>query len=485
MSAAEACAPQVVETHSAVVVLLGELAYKVKKPVDLGFLDFSTREAREAVCHREVELNRRLSPDVYLGVWDLVGPDGRPTEHVVVMRRMPAERALSRLVQQGQDVRDDLRRLARLVAAFHSTARTSPEIARAGSPEALQALWDTGLTQLVGTGGLDPAKVERLRHLATRYLAGRGPLLAERQREGRVRDGHGDLLAADVYCLPDGPRVLDCIEFDDALRHGDVLLDVAFLAMDLEDLGRPDLGRVFLDDYEEFSGQSQPVSLARHYVAYRAQVRSKVTFLRWQQGDDAARAHGTALADLALRHLERAAVRLVLVGGLPGTGKSTVAAGLADARGWALVRSDVLRKQLAGLPPAATAASSYGTGLYTAERTQQVYDALLDRARTALGRGESVVLDATWSSQAQRDAACRVAEQTSSELVELCCSAPLGVTAVRMRRRTASGQDASDADAATARAMADRFDSWPTAVLLTTDRERREVLADAQRSAGP
>lgn len=474
----------VVETHSALLFLVGERVYKVKKPVSLGFLDFSTREARHAVCHAEVELNRRLAPDVYLGVHDLVGTDGRPYEHLVVMRRMPRDRALSALLDAGHDVTEELRRLARLLAAFHATARTSPAITAAGSVDSVRRNWESGLAQLgefVGTV-LDASAYERLCRLSSRYLAGRGPLFALRQVEGRIRDGHGDLLSADIYCLADGPRVLDCIEFDDRLRYGDVLLDVAFLAMDLADRGHAELGTLFLRLYEEFSGQYQPTSLTRHYVAYRAQVRSKVSCLRWAQGDEPSRQSAQQLADLAVQQLEEAAVRLVLVGGLPGTGKSTLAAALADRYGWTLLRSDVVRKQLAGLRPDARTAAALDEGLYGTVSTTRTYEELLSRARTALQLGESVVLDASWSDPAWREAARQVAVATTSDLVELCCEAPPDVAAARLAERGAHGRDPSDADSDVAAWMARRFASWPEAEHLDTRAIPSRVLADAVRA---
>ena len=463
------------ETHSAVLFGMGDRVYKVKKPVDLGFLDFSTRELREAVCHREVELNRRLAPDVYLGVHDIVDEHGRPVDHAVVMRRLPADRSLQALVGAGAPVGDGLRDLARLLAAFHATAERSDAVDAAGSPESVRRNWSDGLADLARFVGpvVDLVTFERLRALSAHYLDGRGRLLAQRRELGRLRDGHGDLLAADVYLMPDGPRVLDCIEFDDDLRYGDVLLDVAFLAMDLEDLGHPELGRAFLAAYEEHSGQVQPASLLHHYTAYRALVRCKVTCLRWEQGDTVSRRHAQRLAALAVRHLDAAQVRLVLVGGLPGTGKSTLAAGLADERGWTLLRSDVVRKQTAS-----------GPVLYDADATDAVYGTLLLRARTALSLGESVVLDASWSDDGWRDRAAQVAHDTASVLVELQCEAPTDVADARMRVRARQGRDPSDATPAVARSMATRFAAWPSALHLDTTLGLTQITSQAQALMG-
>jgi aminoglycoside phosphotransferase family enzyme/predicted kinase len=464
----------VTETHVSVVVFVGDRAYKLKKPVAMGFLDFSTREAREAACRREVELNRRLAPDVYLGVADVSGPDGRPCDHLVVMRRMPAERRLAALVRTGADVDDGVRQVARLVAAFHERAATSPEIALAGSVASVRRNWEDNFQQMapfVGTV-LDPEQATRVECLARRYLEGRGALFSRRLAFGMVRDGHGDLLAEDVFLLDDGPRVLDCIEFDDRLRWGDVLADVAFLAMDLERLGAPDLGARFLDRYREFSGHPHPRTLAEHYVAYRAHVRTKVACLRHAQGDPAAAGEAADLLALCRRHLERGRVRMALVGGLPGTGKSTLAAALADAAGWSLLRSDEMRRDLGRN----TGPAAYRSGAYSDASVSVTYRELLARARTALALGEPVVLDASWRHEAWRAMARRVAEETCSDVVELCCEVPIEVAAARLAARTG---DLSDARTATLAAMTADFDRWPEAAVIDTSGEPATSVAAA------
>ena len=469
------------ETHTAIVVFLADLAYKVKKPVSLGFLDFSTRQAREAACHREVELNRRLAPDVYLGVADVVGPDGHLCDHLVVMRRMPQDRRLSTLVSSGADVTAELRRIARVVAAFHSRAETSSTISEAATPDTLRRNWDENFEQLAPFVGdvLDAEACAEVEQLAHRYLEGRAPLLDRRMAEGRVRDGHGDLLADDIFCLEDGPRILDCIEFDDRLRHGDVLADVAFLAMDLERLGAPGLAERFLAWYREFSGETYPASLSEHYVAYRAQVRTKVACVRHSQGDTEGAAAAARLLAMARHHLRAGRVRMVLVGGLPGTGKSTLAAGAADSCGWVLLRSDEVRKELAGVPYDQSVPSDYRQGLYSPERTSEVYAEILGRARRALSMGESVVLDASWSDASRRDAATEVAAETSSEMVELECRLPRDEALARIRGRARAGGDPSDADEKVARAMAAEAAPWPSAIQVDTSGPREQALEAA------
>jgi aminoglycoside phosphotransferase family enzyme/predicted kinase len=476
----------ITETHISVLISIGDRVYKLKKPVDFGFLNFSDRRRRERACHREVELNRRLAPDVYLGVADVLGVDGEPCDHLVVMRRMPPERRLATLVRDGVPVDGVLADVARRIAAFHAAASTSEEIAAAGRRDAVQAIWESSFAQLAPFIGpvLDPATCERVAKLVRRYLAGRGQLFDRRIALGAVRDGHGDLQAEDIFCLDDGPRILDCIEFDDELRHGDVVADVAFLAMDLERLGAPGSARSFLARYREFSGETYPQSLAHHYIASRAHVRCKVNCLRHGQGDTGAATAARSLLDLAAHHLEAARVRLVLVGGLPGTGKSTMAAALADATGWSVLRSDEVRKDVAGIPHTTPAHAAPGEGLYRPEMTGATYDAVLGRARTALLLGETVIVDASWSAARHREAAREVADATSSDLVELCCVTPASVAEERIRSRLAAGGDPSDATPAVAAAMAGRFDPWPSSSTVDSGGALDLSLAQALAAAG-
>ena len=469
------------ETHSAIVVLFGDRAYKLKKPVDLGFLDFTTRTAREAVLRHELELNRRLAPDVYVGIADIIGPDGAPCDHLLVMLRMPEERRLSSLVQRGAATDDELRDIARVVATFHARADRDDEIARAGSPEVVTAKIERDLDELGRFAGriLPPDTLQSVAMAARTYLAGRHRLLHARVRSGCVCDGHGDLLADDVFCLSDGPRILDCIEFDDSLRHGDVLADVAFLAMDLERLGAADLGASFLRWYGEFSDEHHPVSLAHYYVAFRALIRAKVACVRADQGDPQATTEARELLDLAARHLRDGRVRLVLVGGAPGTGKTTVARGLGDALGWTVLRSDVVRKELAGLAPDADATAPLRTGLYSDASTRRTYDELLRRARAALELGESVVLDASWARAPDRYRAEQVAADTRRELVPLECRAPEGIAAARIRARRAAGNDASDVTVEAAHVLRREADVWEGAISVDTTGSGPEATARA------
>jgi aminoglycoside phosphotransferase family enzyme/predicted kinase len=460
------------ETHIGVVFLIGQLAYKLKKPVRTAFLDFSTRQRRLAACQREVELNRRLAPDVYLGVADVTDVDGQPCEHLVVMRRMPEDRRLATLLGTGAPLDDPVRALARMLAAFHARARRDPEITAAGGRDALRARWTDSFEELRRFRGtvLDDALVAELQRRALRFLDGRGPLLAARQHAGRVVDGHGDLLTSDIFLLDDGPRVLDCLEFDDRLRYLDGLDDAAFLAMDLEYRGAAELGDRFLDWYAEFAGDPAPTALRHHYIAYRALVRTKVACLRSEQGEGTVQEESSQQAQryarIAARHLHAGEVRLVLVGGLPGTGKSTLSNALAGELGMVVLSSDRVRKELHGLAPHQPAAAAYQRGLYSPAATERTYTELLTRAGRCLAHGESVVLDASWTHAMHRAAATELSRSAHAELVALHCTASPEVIARRLRDRTGS---TSDADEAIGRAVAAHADPWPQATSISTD----------------
>jgi uncharacterized protein len=458
---------QVAETHSAVVFFVGDRAYKLKKPVDLGFLDFSTAAARAAACAREVELNRRYAPDVYLGLAEIRGTDGEVCDHLVVMRRMPAARRLSALVQAGAPVTDTVRQVARIVAAQHAAAPRGPQIDEQGGRDALRKRWADNFDQVRQSAGdvMDPAVVADVQQLAWEFLAGRKALFDARVGAGRIVDGHGDLLAGDIFCLDDGPRILDCLDFDDRLRWLDGLDDAACLAMDLEHLGEPPLADRFIRWYAEYSGDPAPPSLCHHYIAYRAFVRAKVAGLRSGQGDPGAAREARRLADIADGHLREGAVALVLIGGLPGTGKSALAGAVAGRLGATVLSSDRIRKELAGLPAAHQPAVPYGSGIYAPTFTDATYAELLRRAGVLLGQGELVLADASWTSAGQRAAAASAARSAGARLIQLQCTAPADITGQRLRSRISG---ASDADRDIARRMAADMAAWPEAVTIDT-----------------
>jgi uncharacterized protein len=464
-----------VETHVSILALADERVWKLKKAVRFPFVDLSTPELRRSNAEREVALNRRFAPDVYVGTVPLVDHGGEVVDTLVEMRRMPDERRLASMAVISDPTRC-VDRIATDFARIHQDAPSGREIDRAGLPATLTSLWSSNLDELQPFAGsiLDPEALVRVGVDAHRYIAGRHELFEQRIAGGRIRDGHGDLLADDVFCLDDGPRFLDCLEFDDALRFGDVVADIGFLAMDLERLGRADLAHRLLDRYRVASGDSWPASLADFYVAYRALVRSKVACLSL---DNAPGAGTTArqLLSLSGRHLARGRIRLVLVGGAPATGKTTLSGELSRRTGWEVLHSDEVRKQLAGLAPTTSAADSLDWGLYTAEWNARTYGAVLESARRGLERGESVILDASWADPTRRAEAARVAAASASDLIAFVLTAPADVADVRAAARARTHADASDASANITARLRSRFAPWPAATPLDAT-EPMEVL---------
>lgn len=475
----------VAETHISTVFFAGDRAYKLLKPLRTGFLDHSTVQQRKVACDREVALNRRLSPDVYLGVSDIVENDV-VADHLIVMRRLPADRRFAALLHTRE--RDSaVRSVARAVAVFHASLPPDERAARMASREGVRALWDSNFDDMRRFGGtVLPANVlEAVEALAADYLAGRDRLFHHRIANGYARDGHGDLLADDIFCLDDGPRIIDCLAFDDDLRVGDVLLDVAFLVMDLERLAGNETAQSFLAHYQSFADERHPRTLMHHYVAYRALVRCKVNCLRAGQGASEAVEEARRHLDLVHQRLRAGRPRLVLVGGAPGTGKTTTASEISRVTGFALLTSDELRKDLAGVAHDQHAFAKLGEGIYSSDSTQRMYTELVRRARELLELGESVVLDASWTSAAMRALARDVAAETHSEIVELRCVLDPTVASERIAKRLAHEQSASDATPEIARALASAADPWPESTPLDTGEPPDRVVAEAAALIGP
>jgi aminoglycoside phosphotransferase family enzyme len=365
------------ETHTGVVVLVGDRAFKAKKPVLTDFLDFRTPQRRERACRREVELNRRLAPDSYLGVAHLSDPTGGPAEPVVVMRRYRDEDRLASIATRGPDesVRVALDSIAAVLAAFHERAERGPVIDAQGEPGAIDRRWRDNLLELNRHDDtLASESLSRVERLAAEFISGREPLFGCRIDAGLIVDGHGDLLADDIFCGQDQPALLDCLEFDDDLRYVDCIDDAAFLAMDLEFLGRKDFGDHFLERYAAHSARSAPAALQHFYIAYRAVVRAKVDCVRLSQGKpDAAQDAARHLA-IAVRHLEDGAVRLALVGGNPGSGKSTLARALAEKTGAQVISTDDVRRELRDSGVIAGGTGVLDDGLYRPDNVTMVYE---------------------------------------------------------------------------------------------------------------
>lgn len=474
---------EVHRTHISVVFLAGDFAYKIKKPVDLGFLDYTTLERRRHFCEEEVRLNRRLAPNVYLGVvpivdWDgtlRVDPDSRPedpepnvVEWAVRMERLPADRTLLALLREDDALAgEDLEAVAAHLAEFHAGARRDPDVAAYGRFEVVAENARDNFRQSRDQRGhtVHPEVFERLSALTESALERHRSLIESRAERGVPCDTHGDLRLDHVYFLPDRERpvIVDCIEFNPSFRFADPVADMAFLAMDLRHAGHRDLAGRFADAYFREAGDEEGRELLEFYVAYRAAVRGKVQGIKAAEDDisdderEAAARTATGHWLLALGELAPPDGRpgLVLIGGLPGTGKSTLARRLAEVAGFTVLRSDAVRKELAGLPAHRSVSSSFGAGLYSREWSDRTYRALLDRAERLIFQGGRVIADASFHREARRRSFLESAVDLGVRMRFLICRAPEEEVAERLARRSG---DVSDADREVYREMARRWE---------------------------
>ena len=474
------------ETHTGVVMLAGNRVFKAKKPVLTDFLDFRTPQQRERACLREVELNSRLSPDSYLGVAHLTDPTGGPAEPIIVMRRYHDDDRLASLVTRGVDesvtsIHGVLDSIADVLARFHERAERSGVINAQGEVGAIDQRWRENLSELnryAGdpNSGISVESLSRIQRLAAEFISGREPLFTRRIEEGCIIDGHGDLLADDIFWVNREPALLDCLEFDDELRYLDRIDDVAFLAMDLEFLGRKDLADYFLDRYAVHSADKAPSSLRDFYIAYRAVVRAKVDCVRLSQGRSEAAEDAARHLAIATQHLESGSVRLALIGGNPGTGKSTIAHALAQQVAAQVISTDDVRRELREFGVITGSPGVLNAGLYRPDNVTTVYDIVLRRARVLLSNGQSVILDGTWRDPQTRAHADRIAKETHSAMVELMCLATVDMAADRITVRHPGNSDVTPDIAA---ALAAQQDGWDTAYRVDTSRSVEHSVRDA------
>ncbi|MBI5285214.1 MAG: AAA family ATPase [Chloroflexi bacterium] len=454
---------ELIQTHISYVLLAGDFAYKVKKPLDLHFLNYSTLERRRLMCEEEVRLNRRLCAEAYVGVSSIVrdgdayriGAPGEAVEYAVKMHRMLRERMLPELLARGEASEAHVRALARRIAAFHRDAATDERIAGFGSVETLQSIWEENFEQTASHVGdtITAAQRDGIRAYVERFLRDNAALIDERARAGRIRDCHGDLRSDAVVIHEDGSIcVMDCIEFSDRIRCSDVASDIGFLAMDFEFRGRPDLADELLAAYlGDAPDETLPLVLD-FYRCHRAYVRGKVDGMQLDEPEvpeeqrRAARARAQAYFSLAHRYATaRHPQTLVMMIGLAGSGKSYVANAIACRMGAAVVTSDVVRREMADERAVSSPGAPYGSGAYSIESRARVYDEMHRRAVQHLAQGRSVVLDATHISRGDRLAARRLAQDAGARLLAVHVVADETTVRARLDERTAAGDAVSDA----------------------------------------
>jgi aminoglycoside phosphotransferase family enzyme/predicted kinase len=451
------------ETHISSVYLAGPDVYKVKKPVNFGFLDFSTPERRLAACEAEVTLNRRLSPGVYLGVVPIargadgrhrIGAGGEIVEHAVHMRRLPDEARADVLLGRGALGPAEVDRIATVLARFHATCRADAETARFGSAEAIgvNVRENFAQTRAVLDHYLTAAEAQRIEAFQLGVLRDEAEVLGRRVAGGAVRDGHGDLRLEHAYLAEDGVTIIDCIEFNDRFRYADVACDLAFLSMDLAHHRRVDLAEHLLAVYAREANDFDLYRVIDFYESYRAYVRAKIATFLAENADAPPELRASARDEarryflLALAAARPSAMRpaVVAVGGIIAAGKSTLAGWISGQLGAPVVEADRTRKSMLGVVPTTHVNDAAWSGAYDKGFTEKVYAELLRRAGVVLASGRPVVLDASFRSPSLRLAARELARAHGAPFFFVECRASAEVCKARLARREAGADTVSD-----------------------------------------
>lgn len=452
---------ELIETHISWVILTGLYAYKIKKPVNLGFLDFSTLAQRQHYCQEELRLNRRLAPDIYLDVILIrgtidsphFGGTGEVIDYAVKMRQFPQSAQLDRLLQHGQLRTAYLDVIAEVVAGFHLDIESADAASQHGEPAQLWQPVAENFSQIREreTRKSVLAQLDALYAWSMTSFERLQPVFRQRKRDGFVRECHGDLHLRNIAWFEDKPLIFDCIEFNPDLRWIDVISDLTFLFMDLIDRGQRSLAYRLLNRYLTHTGDYAGLTVLPFYFVYRAMVRAKVDRIRLSQADvstqerSAEEEEFAGYLQLANTFSSRPTPLLMITWGLSASGKTTVSDGLLEVMGAIRIRSDVERKRLAGIDFMTRAQADIAQGIYTPEMNQRTYAYLLAQTRTILEAGFSVIVDAAFLDAQQREPFAQLARQLQVPFVILQCVA----SASSLRQRICQRQgDASDADLA-------------------------------------
>ena len=448
------------ETHISKVFLTGTYVYKIKKSVNLEFLDYTTLEKRNYYCHQETTLNRRLSHNIYLGVIPITCKEGRyylsgageAVEYAVKMRQLPEDRSLIQMLKNGKVHYADIEQLGRMLADFYQNSATGGKITAFGSWETIRANCEENFDQMEKFAGekLNDRIFYVIRSATRSFLIRRQPLFQHRTENGKICDCHGDLRSGHVY-FDDGIQVIDCIEFNERYRYSDMASDLAFLAMDLDFEGFPEIAEYLINFYTRYANDADLFVLIDFYKCYRALVRTKVNCLRLENssiGDwRRSRIHLEIdrYMDLACEYALRfTRPTLWIVCGLPASGKSTISNELSRILNIKVFCSDVVRKELFGLEPHDVMEVPFEKGIYSKGASSLTYGKLLLLSQEQIETGDSVILDATFSTAHQRSEALRLARDTDANIVFVECLAPVSLSKARLMKRR-NGTSISDA----------------------------------------
>lgn len=452
---------ELVQTHISAIFLTGEHVYKIKKPVDFGFLDFTTLEKRKFYCQQEVALNRRLSPQIYLGVVEIRSHQGRISigegpgeilEYAVLMKQLPPDCTMDRWLARKAISSELIEKIAAKIALFHAQAGTNAEIASFGKIETIRRNVEENFIQTAKYVGqvLSAEDYREVQGSNRLFMQNRLPLFHKRLSAGKIRDCHGDLHLQHI-CLGEEILIFDCIEFNQRFRYSDVAADLAFLLMDLDYHGEPLLSADLVSHYLKISQDWPLFLLLNFYKSYRAYVRGKVFCFRLEDPSISPKEKNGAREEakryFILSHyyatkLNRPA--LLITGGLIGTGKSTVARALSEGLGWEWLRSDILRKELARLSPLEHRFEKFHQGIYSPDFSRKTYQVLFDRALSLLNSGKSVILDGSFEKQADRQEGSALARKANADFLLIECQCSEGEIQKRLGRRAQEENEPSD-----------------------------------------
>ena len=472
---------EIIETHISWILLTGEYAYKIKKPVNLGFLDFSTLEKRHHYCTEELRLNQRLAPQIYLEVITITGNAdapvlgglGAPIEYAVKMRQFPQSAQLDRMVACGELKPTHIDQLAEVIAAFHGRTAIAEPDTLYGRPVQVHQPVMENFAQIRPhlTSATDIGQLEKLRAWSDAEFHRHEEIFKHRKNNRFIRECHGDMHLGNMALLEGSITLFDCLEFNENLRWIDVTSEIAFLIMDLNSRTQSALAWRFLNAYLQLTGDYAGLRVLRYYLVYRALVRAKVACIRLAQtlfnpaqarfNPAQARSNPAQMetsqqhpayqqykdyVNLAERYIQRNNVPLIITHGLSGSGKTTHTQSLLESLGAIRLRSDVERKRLAHLPSQTRSSSGVDAGLYTAAASQRTYEYLADLARTVIQSGYPAIIDAAFLKHGPRDLFHRLADSLGVPFIILDFQAPEAVLRARITQRMHEGHDASEAD---------------------------------------
>jgi aminoglycoside phosphotransferase family enzyme/predicted kinase len=474
---------ELIQTHISLLLLGKSRVLKLKKPVDFGFLDYTTLEKRRIACDREVELNSRLCPRIYLGTQPVVeengtfrfSGEGNIVDYGVLMKRLPEDRMLDRIVFDGNVTEAMISRIAEKISAFHKAARRGEDVNAFGNLETIRYNWEENFQQTKPyiDRTIAASDFELIRAWIGNWLDENEVLLNERVAKGHICDGHGDLRCESI-CVTNGICIFDCIEFNDRFRCADVANEAAFLAMDLAANGRPDLGYFFYERYSELAGDEQLFKLFSFYRCYRAFVRGKVLSFQLDEPELSDGQHISArkraedyfrIAASSAKQLQKPT--MIMVSGLSGTGKTSVARSIAGELGLRVVSSDAIRKSLFAEGGNST---EYGKGIYSEDSRRFVYQKMIEKAVEIFQKDGSLILDATFQNAVDRKLVIQTAESLGAQIRTIECQLDPESVHQRLKLRAERKDGLSDA-------------TWETYKRQLSDHESFEIGGDAKEFA--